>query len=271
MYIAEAVLKNIALGPWRYIKDNWWASFWILGDIKATVCFFCGWCLCDFASTTEHAACNTSKTSGRHLPSFLLWQQSSTLVAAALAFGWCLCTCIWTVEHNACNKHLTMLLSWQQNNIHLALWLMLCQCTCVIVHTVWTKLNANTSMSHSDFHSLCCWQQTHTLQTFDASASNRFCYVLSSATSWSWWLSFWHCQWETASSSASKVIFCKSSVRYGPSRFLLCLFSRNKLDLVIVILAVVDIFVSDDKVTSLSSVFRIFRVVRLLKVLQQVK
>ena len=51
----------------------------------------------------------------------------------------------------------------------------------------------------------------------------------------------------------------------------LFLFLRNKLDLVIVILAVVDIFVSDDKVSSLSSVFRIFRVVRLLKVLQQVK
>ncbi|DBB15358.1 TPA: hypothetical protein ACH3X3_003603 [Trebouxia sp. C0006] len=45
----------------------------------------------------------------------------------------------------------------------------------------------------------------------------------------------------------------------------------NKLDLVIVILALVDIFVTSSKVSSLSSAFRIFRVVRLLKVLQQVK
>jgi len=40
---------------------------------------------------------------------------------------------------------------------------------------------------------------------------------------------------------------------------------------VIVILALVDIFVTSSKVSSLSSAFRIFRVVRLLKVLQQVK
>lgn len=46
---------------------------------------------------------------------------------------------------------------------------------------------------------------------------------------------------------------------------------RNKLDLVIVTLALVDIFTASDKVSSLSSVFRIFRVVRLAKVLQQVK
>ena len=46
---------------------------------------------------------------------------------------------------------------------------------------------------------------------------------------------------------------------------------RNKLDLVIVVLALADIFTSSDKVSSLSSVFRIFRVVRLAKVLQQVK
>lgn len=46
---------------------------------------------------------------------------------------------------------------------------------------------------------------------------------------------------------------------------------RNKLDLVIVILALVDTCVTSNKVSSLSSVFRIFRVVRLLKVLQQVK
>ena len=46
---------------------------------------------------------------------------------------------------------------------------------------------------------------------------------------------------------------------------------RNKLDLVIVVLALADIFTSSDKVSSVSSVFRIFRVVRLAKVLQQVK
>lgn len=46
---------------------------------------------------------------------------------------------------------------------------------------------------------------------------------------------------------------------------------RNKLDLVIVVLALADIFTSSEKVSSLSSVFRIFRVVRLAKVLQQVK
>ena len=52
---------------------------------------------------------------------------------------------------------------------------------------------------------------------------------------------------------------------------LLLLWCRNKLDLVIVTLALVDIFTASDKVSSLSSVFRIFRVVRLAKVLQQVK
>ena len=46
---------------------------------------------------------------------------------------------------------------------------------------------------------------------------------------------------------------------------------RNKLDLVIVVLALADIFTSSDSVSSVSSVFRIFRVVRLAKVLQQVK
>ena len=27
VYVTEAVLKNTAFGPWRYIKDNWWVPF----------------------------------------------------------------------------------------------------------------------------------------------------------------------------------------------------------------------------------------------------
>ncbi|KAL0023530.1 hypothetical protein WJX79_008642 [Trebouxia sp. C0005] len=56
---------------------------------------------------------------------------------------------------------------------------------------------------------------------------------------------------------------------FGPLKYIKD--NWNKLDLVIVILALVDIFVTSSKVSSLSSAFRIFRVVRLLKVLQQVK
>lgn len=46
---------------------------------------------------------------------------------------------------------------------------------------------------------------------------------------------------------------------------------RNKLDLTIAVLALVDVFVTSDKMNGISSVLRIARVARLLKLLQSAK
>lgn len=53
---------------------------------------------------------------------------------------------------------------------------------------------------------------------------------------------------------------------------ILCNFPyRNKLDLTIATLALVDVFVTSDKMDGISSVLRIARVARLLKLLQSAK